>query len=142
MHHYRVFSRTGMHISLRGNYMIKLRAFTAQADAKRRLSHNWDLARSLASRMNTDTQRGARRRESGDLSPRCKSRQALSHGPTTSSDTTRDSVSVVTPAPRSRLYDRGAASPQIDLPLPRFADMDFIIPVFWRSLGLRSRLTC
>ena len=56
--------------------------------------------------MNPDTQCSARRWEPEDLSPRCKSRRTLSPGPTTSSDTTRDSVSVSTPAPRSRLYGR------------------------------------
>ena len=44
VHRYRVFSRPGMHISLRGNYMIKLRAFTEQADTERRVSHHRDLS--------------------------------------------------------------------------------------------------
>ena len=73
-----------------------------------------------------------------DVSPRCKSRQALSPGPTTSSDTTRDSVSVVMPAPRSRLHGRGSASPQTDLPLPRFADKDFI-PVMLESMRVATQ---
>ena len=139
VHRYRVFSRPGTHISLRGNYMIKLRVFTEQADAERRVSYNRDLAQSLASRMNPNTQRGARQREPKDLSPQCKSSRALSPGPTTLSDTTRDSVSVVTQAPCSRLYDRGSASPRIDLPLPRFADKDFLSRGCYSQCGSQRR---
>ena len=98
VHRYRVFSQSGTHISLRVKYMTKLRAFRGQADAERQVSHNRDLARSLASRMNPDIQHGVRRREPEDFSPRCKSRRALSPHPT-SSDTTRDAVSVSRPEP-------------------------------------------
>ena len=61
VHRYRVFSQSGTHISLRGNYMTKLQAFTEQADAERRVSHKQDLARLLASRINPDIQHGVRR---------------------------------------------------------------------------------
>ena len=88
--------------------------------------------------MNPDTQHGARRREPEDLSPRCKSRRALSPGPTTSSDTTRDSVYVATLAPRSHLYGRGAASPPIDLPLSRFAEKEFI-PEMLQSMWVATQ---
>ena len=47
VHRYRVLSRAGTHISLRVNYMIKLRAFTEQADAESRVSHNRDQVRSM-----------------------------------------------------------------------------------------------
>ena len=88
--------------------------------------------------MNPDTQRCVRRREPEDLSPRCKSRWALSPSPTTSSDTTQDLVSVSTPAPCSRLYGRGASSPPIDLPLPKIADKDFI-PEMLQSMWVATQ---
>ena len=126
VHSYHVFSRAGTHVSLRGNYMIKLWAFTEQADAEGRESRNRDQARSTSSRMDPDIHRSVHRWEPEDLSPRCKSRQALSPCPATSSATTRDSVDVSTPVPRSRLYGRGTSLPPIDLQLLKFADKDFI----------------
>ena len=65
VHRYRVFSRASMHIS----YMIKLRAFTEQADAESRGSHKRDQARLMLSRMNPDIQPSVHRREPEDLSP-------------------------------------------------------------------------
>ena len=73
-----------------------------------------------------DIQHGVHRRELEDLSPRCKTRRALSPSPATSSATTRDSVDVSTPVLRSRLYGRETSLPPIDLQLPKFADKDFI----------------
>ena len=73
VHRYRVFSRTGTHISLRGTYMTRLREFIEQADAERQTLRNRELTRSL---MSLDGPRGTRRREPAEISPRCKSRRA------------------------------------------------------------------
>ena len=67
--------------------MVKLQAFTVQAEAEAWGARNRDPERSSSSRMDPDIQRGVRRRETEDLSPRCKSRWALSPSPATLSAT-------------------------------------------------------
>ena len=47
VHRYRVFSRYGTHISLRGTYMARLRDFIEQSDAESRTLRKQELARSL-----------------------------------------------------------------------------------------------
>ena len=124
VHRYRVFSRAGTHVSL--NYMIKLRAFTEQADAEGRESRNRDPEQSSSSRMEPDIRHCVRRWEPEDLSPRCKSRWVFSPSAVTLSATTIDSVDVSTPVPHSRLYVRQASLPPIDLLLLKLADKDFL----------------
>ena len=68
-------NRIGTHVSLRGNYMVKLRAFTERAEAKGRESRNRDPEWLSSSRMDPEIQRDVRRQEPEDLSPRCKSRR-------------------------------------------------------------------
>ena len=81
VHRYRVFSRYGKHISLRGTYMTRLRDFLEQADAENQTLCNWERVRSLASWMSLEGPRGMRRRDLAEMSPRCKSRRALSPCP-------------------------------------------------------------
>ena len=77
-------------------YMVKLRAFTEQAEAEDRESRNQDLEpeRLSSSLMDPDIQHSVRRREPEDLSPRCKFCRALSPSPATLSATALDSVDV------------------------------------------------
>ena len=72
--------------------MVKLRAFTEQADVEGRELRNLEPERSSSSRMDLDTQCGVRRREPKDVSPHCKSRRASSPSPATLSATTPDCV--------------------------------------------------
>ena len=69
VHRYRVFSRYGTHISLRGTYMTRLRDFLEQADAESQMLRNRELVHSLASRMSLEGPRGTRRRELAEMSP-------------------------------------------------------------------------
>ena len=68
IHHYRVFGRG----------MLKLRAFTVQAEAEARWERNRTLARSSSLLVGSDHQHGVRQREPDDDSPCCKTRRAMS----------------------------------------------------------------
>ena len=97
IHRYRVFSRYGTHISLRGIYRTRLRDFLEQADTESQTLGNRELVSSLASRMSLEGPRGTRRRELAEMSPRCKSRRALSPCPASTSATALASEAVASP---------------------------------------------
>ena len=100
VHRYCVFSGGGAHVSLRGSSMSRLRAFTVKADADGRLACKRDSKRSSSRWENSALQRDLCHRQSGDISPHCKSRRALSPRTKTFSTTTTSSTAVTTSIPR------------------------------------------
>ena len=78
VHHYHVFGGGSAHISLRGSYMTKLRAFTVKAEAAGRWAHHGESARPAAVRPVSVYPRDIHQRDSDFDLPRRKSRQAVS----------------------------------------------------------------
>ena len=106
--------------------MSRLQAFMVQVDADGRLARKRDSERSSSLLQDSDLLRDLCRRTSQDVSPRCKSRRALSPRTKTISTTTTSSAAVSTPVPHLCLCGGRPPLPPIDLRLPDFADKDFI----------------
>ena len=94
-----------------GSYLSRLQAFTVHAGADGRLACKRDSERLSSLREGPDPQRGVRRREPEDASPRCKSRRALFPHTKTVSNPTSSSVTVSSPAPQLCLCGGGGGGP-------------------------------
>ena len=77
IHHYRVFGGESVHNSLRGNYMIRLRAFAAQAEAEALWARHQNSACPAATATSAHP-REVRQRDADVDHPRRKSRRAVS----------------------------------------------------------------
>ena len=144
IHHYRVFGGGSAHTSLRGNYMLRLRAFAAQAEADAR----WALHRNTARPAVTATSahpREVRQRDADVNLPRRKSHQEASpHKPIApavpassliptvpvGSSSTTSSVTLVRPSATMDAFPPYAGLSGPDLPtLSRASDVPGYLPM-------------
>ena len=129
IHHYRVFGQSGAHASLCGRFIMKLRAFTVQAEAEAKWACNRTPARSASLPVGSDHQHGVRQREPDDDSTRCKTRRVMPPSMSKVSAVNTPSASVSSSVPHSHLYGGRPPLLPVTLRMPNFADKDFIASV-------------
>ena len=136
VHHYLVFGQSVAHTSLRGKFMAKLRSYTIRAEAEA----SWESSR-LSIRKTQLPAVSDTLRSSDNESPVCKTRRAVSpvvpevSAGATSSTTVSSVTSYAGAAvsydplawqPRWSLYGGQPPTLPVSMPLPRFANKDFV----------------